>query len=227
MSAASPLVLARLLVGRDLALAWRQRGQVLLSIVFFVLTASLFPFAIGPDPALLARLAPGILWVSALFAVVLTMERIFQADYDDGSLEQLVLSPLPLTLQVLLKALVHWLTTGFLVTLAAPVVALTFALPGDQFWLLLATLLLGTMSLSLLGVIAAALTLGARRGALLVPLLVLPLSVPVLILGVLAVQAQGLSLAWRPHLFLMGALLLLFLPLAAFAAPAALRQALD
>ncbi|MEO1191247.1 MAG: heme exporter protein CcmB [Pseudomonadota bacterium] len=224
---ASSFSLARLFVARDLGLAWRQRGQVLLSIAFFLLTASLYPFAIGPDPVLLARLAPGILWVSALFALVLTLERIFQADYEDGSLEQLALSPLPLAVQVLLKALVHWLTTGMVVTLAAPLVSLTYGLPLNQLWLLLASLVLGTASLSLLGVIASALTLGARRGALLVPLLVLPLAVPILILGVLAVQALGLNLAWRPHLLLMGALLLVFLPLAAFAAPAALRQALD
>ncbi len=227
MSTPGGPTVARLIVGREISLAWRQRGQVLLSIVFFLLAASLFPFAIGPDPVLLARLAPGILWVSALFAVVLSMERIFQADYEDGSLEQLTLAPLPLWALVLLKALVHWLTTGLLVTLAAPLVAFTFSLPAGLLPILLATLGLGTLCLSLLGVIAAALTLGARRGALLVPLLVLPLTVPVLILGVLAVEAVALSLAWRPHLLLMGAFFMFLLPLAAWAAPAALRQALD
>jgi len=220
-------VVGLLLVGRDLALAWRQRGQVLLTIAFFVLSASLFPFAIGPDPVVLARLAPGILWVSALFSVVLSIERIFHTDYADGSLEQLALGPQNLGLLVLLKALVHWLTSGFLVTLSAPLVALAFALPGTHLPVLLATLLVGTLALSLLGVIAAALTLGARRGAFLVPLLVLPLAVPVLILGVLAVEAVGLGLAWRPHLLLLGAFVLLLLPVAALAAPAALRQALD
>jgi len=227
MSAVGGPALARLLVARELSLAWRQRGQALLSIIFFLLAASLFPFAIGPDPVLLARLAPGILWVSALFAVVLSMERIFQADYEDGSLEQLALAPLPLWALVLLKALVHWITTGLLVTLAAPLVALAFSLPASLLPVLLASLVLGTLCLSVLGVIAAALTLGARRGALLVPLLVLPLTVPVLILGVLAVQALALSLSPRPHLLLMGAFFLFLLPLAAWAAPAALRQALD
>ncbi len=227
MTDASAARAARLVVAREISLAWRQRGQVLLSIVFFLLAASLFPFAIGPDPVLLARLAPGILWVSALFAVVLSMERIFQADYDDGSLEQLSLTALPLWALALLKALVHWMTTGLLVTLAAPLVAFTFSLAAGLLPILLATLGLGTLCLSLLGVIAAALTLGARRGALLVPLLVLPLTVPVLILGILAVEAVTLNLAWRPHLLLMGAFFLFLLPVAGLAAPAALRQALD
>ncbi len=219
--------LAALVIRRDLALAWRQRGQVLLSIAFFLLSASLFPFAIGPDPNLLARLAPGILWVSALFAMVLSMERVFQADYEDGSLEQLALSGLPLPALALAKALVHWLASGLLVTLAAPVVALTFSLPAGLYPVLLASLALGSLSLSLIGIIAAALTLGARRGALLVPLIILPLAVPVLILGVMAVEAEALALSARPHLLLLGAFLLLLLPVAAVAAPAALRQALD
>jgi len=219
--------LAVLVIRRDLALAWRQRGQVLLSIAFFLLSASLFPFAIGPDPNLLARLAPGILWVSALFAMVLSMERVFQADYEDGSLEQLALSGLPLPSLALAKALVHWLASGLLVTLAAPVVALTFSLPSQLYPVLLASLALGSLSLSLIGTIAAALTLGARRGALLVPLIILPLAVPVLILGVMAVEAEALALSARPHLLLLGAFLLLLLPVAAVAAPAALRQALD
>lgn len=219
--------LATLVIRRDLALAWRQRGQVLLSIAFFLLSASLFPFAIGPDPNLLARLAPGILWVSALFAMVLSMERVFQADYEDGSLEQLALSGLPLPSLALAKALVHWLASGLLVTLAAPVVALTFSLPAPLYPVLLASLALGSLSLSLIGTIAAALTLGARRGALLVPLIILPLAVPVLILGVMAVEAEALALSARPHLLLLGAFLLLLLPVAAVAAPAALRQALD
>ncbi len=223
----TPVALAWHLLRRDLALAWRQRGQVLLAIAFFVLTASLFPFAIGPDPVLLARLAPGILWVAALFAMVLSMERIFQADFDDGSLEQITLSGLPLPLLSLTKALMHWLSSGLLVTLASPVVALTFSLPAPLYPVLLASLLLGSLCLSLLGTIAAALTLGARRGALLVPLLILPLSVPVLILGVMAVQAEATAQSASPHLLLMGAFFLLLLPIAAVAAPAALRQALD
>ncbi len=227
MKAPSALGLARLLVRRDLALAWRQRGQVLLAIAFFVLTASLFPFAIGPDPNLLTRLAPGILWVAALFAMVLSMERIFQADYEDGSLEQITLSALPLPILSLAKALVHWLVSGLLVTLAAPIVALTFSLPATLYPVLLASLLLGSLSLSLLGTVAAALTLGARRSALLVPLIILPLSVPVLILGVMAVQAEALAVSARPHLLLMGAFFLLLLPVTSIAAPAALRQALD
>ncbi|MBC6416505.1 MAG: heme exporter protein CcmB [Rhodospirillales bacterium] len=219
--------MALLLVRRDLSLAWRQRGQGLLSIAFFLLSASLFPFAIGPDPLLLGRLAPGILWVSALFAMVLSLERVFQPDYEDGSLEQLALSGLPLFLLVLAKALVNWLTGGLPVALASPLVALTLSLPMALYPVLLASLLLGGLCLSLMGCIGAALTLGARRAALLVPLLVLPLSVPVLILGVMAVQAEAANLTARPHLLAMGALCLLLVLLTAFAAPAALRQALD
>lgn len=221
MSAFTALIL------RDLRLAWRQRGESLLGVAFFLLAATLFPFGVGPEPELLRRIAPGILWVAALFAVVLSLERPFHADFEDGSLEQLALSPLPLPLLVLAKALVHWLTSGLLLVLAAPVILLMYDLPLALLPVILLTLLLGTPVLSLIGVAVAACTLGARRGSVLIPLLALPLFVPVLIVGVLAIQAAAAGLPARPHLLLLGAGLLLALPLALLAGPAALRLALE
>jgi len=215
------------LVGRDLRLTWRQRGEALTGVAFFVLAAVLFPFGIGPDAPLLQRIAPGVVWVAALFAVVLSLDRPFHADHEDGTLEQLALAALPLPLLVLAKALVHWLTAGLPLVLAAPLIALMYNLPAELLPPLLAALLLGTPTLSLLGVTVAAATLGARRGSILIPLLALPLFVPVLIVGVLAVEAAAEGLVPRQHLLLLGAGLLLALPLALLAGGAALRQALE
>lgn len=215
------------LAGRDLRLALRQRSDAGTVVLFFVLIASLFPLAIGPAPDLLLRIAPGVIWVTALLAVLLSLERLFLADFEDGSLELLVLAPTPLGVLVLAKCLAHWLTTGLPVLLAAPVIALLYGLDGGAFAPLIGALLLGTPSLSLVGAIGAALTLGARRGGVLVPLLVLPLYVPVLIFGVLAVDATLAGQPARPHLLLLGALLLGALPLAPLAAAAALRQAVE
>jgi len=215
------------LVRRDLLLTWRERGEALTGVAFFLLAALIFPFGVGPEAELLRRIAPGIVWVAALFAVVLSLDRPFHADYEEGALEQLLLSPLPLALAVLAKALVHWLASGLLLVLAAPVIALAYDLPPAQIPPLLLALLLGTPTLSLIGVTVAATTLGARRGSLLIPLLALPLFVPVLIVGVLALQAVALGEPARPHLLLLAAALLLALPLALIAGPAALRQAVD
>lgn len=215
------------LVLHDLRLVWRQRGEALIGVAFFLLAALLFPFGVGPEPELLRRIAPGIVWVAALFAVVLSLERPFHADHEEGLLDQLALSPLPLGAAVLAKALVHWLTSGLLLTLAAPLIALVYDLPETLLPVLLGALLLGTPILSLLGVVIAATTLGARRGGVLIPLLALPLFVPVLIVGVLAVESAAAGLSPRPHLLLLGAGLLLALPLALLAGPAALRQAVE
>lgn len=215
------------LLRRDLLLAWRRPGDALTVVAFFLLVGVIFPFGIGPDPQLLARVAAGIAWVAALFAVLLSLDRLFADDWRDGSLEQLWLSPLSKAALVLGKALVHWLTTGLPLVIAAPLIALIYNLPGDLLGPMMLALLLGTPSLSLLGAIGAALTLGARRGGVLLPLLLLPLMVPVLILGVLAIEAVAAGLPARPHFLLLGAGLLLSLPLAALAGPAALRQALE
>ncbi len=215
------------LVARDLRLALRQRSDVVTVVLFFVLTASLFPFGIGPEPKILARIAPGVIWVTALLAVLLSLERLFLADFEDGSLELMALAPAPLGLAVLAKCLAHWLTTGLPLVAATPLIALFYGLEPAAVPVLMLTMLLGTPTLSLIGAIVAALTLGARRGGVLVPLLALPLYLPVLILGFLSVDAALATLPAKPHLLLLGALFLLALPLAPLAAAAALRQALE
>jgi heme exporter protein B len=214
-------------VGRDLRLALRQRSDLFMAVLFFVLTASLFPFAMGPEPNLLIRIAPGIIWVTALLAVLLSLERLFLADFEDGSLELLALAPTPLALAVAAKILAHWLTTGLPLMAAAPLIALLYDMDPSGLVVLLAAMALGTPSLSLIGAIGAALTLGARRGGVLIPLLVLPLYVPVLIFGVSAIDADLAGLSSKPHLLLLGALLALALPLAPLASAAAVRQALE
>jgi heme exporter protein B len=215
------------IVARDLRLALRQRSDVFMAVLFFVLTSSLFPFAIGPEPNLLIRIAPGIIWVTALLAVLLSLERLFLADFEDGSLELLALARTPLALAVLAKILAHWLTTGVPLMAAAPLIALLYDMDPAGLTVLLAAMALGTPSLSLIGAIGAALTLGARRGGVLIPLLVLPLYVPVLIFGVSAIDADLAGLSSKPHLLLLGALLALALPLAPLASAAALRQAVE
>ncbi|MEE8499514.1 MAG: heme exporter protein CcmB [Kiloniellales bacterium] len=216
------------LIARDLRLALRQRADAGMVVLFFVLTAGIiFPFGIGPEPNLLARIAPGVIWVTALLAVLLSLERLFLADYEDGSLELLALAPLPLEATVLAKALAHWLTTGLPLVVAAPLLALLYNMDAAGLPMLVLAMALGSPSLSLVGAFGAALTLGARRGGVLIPLLVLPLNVPVLILGALAVDAALAGLSARPHLLFLGALFLISLVVAPLAGAAALRQALE
>jgi heme exporter protein B len=217
----------RLLVLRDLRLALRQGGDAAMVVAFFVLTVILFPFGVGPEAALLARIAAGILWVTALLAALLSLERLFQADWEDGSLEALALMPLPLEAQVLAKCLAHWIVAGLPLIVIAPLLALLLHLDSAGYPALLLSLLLGTPSLSLLGAVGAALSLGARRGGVLLSLLVLPLYIPVLIFGVAAIEAAIGGFGARPHLLLLGALLAGALVLAPVAAAAALRQALE
>lgn len=196
-------------------------------VAFFVLTVILFPFGVGPEAELLARIATGIVWVTALLAALLSLERLFQADYEDGSLEALALMPLPLEAQILAKCLAHWLVTGLPLTLAAPLLALLLHLDAAGYPVLVLGMALGTPSLSLIGAVGAALSLGARRGGVLISLLVLPLYIPVLIFGVASVEAAIGGFGARPHLLLLAALLAAALPLAPLAAAAALRQALE
>jgi heme exporter protein B len=210
---------------RDLRLAWRGRQESLTVLGFFAMATVIFPFGIGPEPQLLARVAAGILWTIALLAALLSFERLFQLDHEDGSLDLLLLAPAPLEMLVLAKCLAHWLTTGLPLIVLAPLAATMLHLPTEGLPTLLAALALGTPTLSLLGGIGAALVLGARRGGVLLPLLTLPLYVPVLVFGVAAVEASIAGLSPRPHLLLLGALLAGALPLAAIAAAAALRQA--
>lgn len=216
-----------LLVGRDLRLALRQGGDAAMVIGFFVLTVVLFPFGVGPEPQLLERIAPGVIWVTALLAALLSLERLFQADYEDGSLEALVLLPMPLEAQVLAKCLAHWLVTGLPLTLVAPLLGVFLHLDIAGYPALMLGMALGTPILSLIGAIGAALCLGARRGGVLLSLLVLPLYIPVLIFGVAAVEAETQGLGARPHLLLLAALLVLAVALVPFAAAGALRQAVE
>jgi len=215
------------LTARELRLALRQGGDFANVVAFFALAAILFPFGIGPEPALLARIASGVLWVTALLAALLSLERLFEPDYQDGSLEQLVLAPMPLELQVLAKCLAHWLVTGLPLTIIAPLIGLFLHLPSADYLPLVLAMALGTPTLSLIGAIGAALALGARRGGVLLSLLILPLYIPVLIFGVAASEAAAMGLSPRPHLLLLAALLAAALALAPWAAAASLRGALE
>jgi heme exporter protein B len=222
-------VLSRFLVliGRDLRLAVRQGMDSLLAVVFFVLAAILFPFGVGPDPMVLARIAGGVIWVAALLASLLSLEHLFQADYDDGSLDLLALCGLPLPLIVVAKVVSHWLTTAVPLIAATPVIALFLQFEPAALPVLIAALSLGTPTLSLIGAVGAAVILGARRGGVLLALLVLPLVVPVLIFGVAAVDAAQTQGAVGPPLMMLAALLLAALALAPWAAASALRLALE
>lgn len=217
----------REMLRRDLTLARRQSGESLLAVLFFVLGAVLFPLGIGPDPSLLAATAAGLLWVMALLATLLSLERLFALDREDGSLDLIVLAPQSLTLIVLGKAAAHWLTTGLGLVLAAPLLAVLLNMDGRGFGVLLAAMALGTPVLSLLGTVGAALTVGARRGGVLLTLLVLPLYVPILIFGAGAVEVALAGLTARGHLMMLGALLLAAIALCPWAAAAALRQATE
>lgn len=212
---------------RDLSLALRQGSDSLMVLGFFVVAVVLFPLGIGPEPQLLARIAPGILWVSALLAAMLSLDRLFQTDYEDGSLEQMVLAPAPLEFTVIAKVLSHWLTTGLPMLIIAPVLAILLHLDKHGFSALMLGLALGTPTLSLLGAIGAALVLGARRGGVLMTVLVLPLTIPILILGSGVIDAARQDLPYDSLLLLMAAILVLAIPLAPLAAAAAIRQAMD
>lgn len=217
----------RYVVARDVLLAMRRRSDVATTLFFFVIVASLFPLGVGPDPKLLRVMAPGILWVGALLASMLSLGRLFAEDYADGSLEQLVLAPEPLALVVIGKVMAHWMVSGLPLVLISPVIALQFDLPTEAMGTLLLALLLGTPVLSLIGAIGAALTVGVRGGGVLVSLLVLPLYVPVLIFGAGAVDASAMGMSASGHLSILGALLLGGMALAPWATAAALRISLE
>lgn len=212
---------------REVSLALRQKGEVLTPLVFFVVIASLFPLGIGPESALLLRMAPGVLWVSALLAAMLSLQRMFAMDYADGSLEQMVLSPTPLGLLVVAKALSHFLLSGLPLVLMAPILGLQFGLDGRALGILMLSLLLGTPTLSLIGSIGAALTLGVRGAGVLLSLLILPLYIPVLIFGAGAVEADAAGLGAGGHLSLLAALLVLSAFFSPLATTAALRISLE
>ena len=215
MSGTSTLLALTGVVRRDLRLAMRRKSELLTTLFFFVIVVSLFPLGIGPEMARLREIAPGVLWVAALLATMLSLGRLFEQDYIDGALEQMLLSPVPVGGLVAGKVFAHWLLSGLPLTLLAPVLALQYDLPMPSVALLTISLAIGTPVLSLVGAIGAALTLGMRGGGVLVSLLVLPLYIPVLIFGAGAVQAQSTGISPDAHLSLLGALL----ALAAFFAP--------
>ncbi len=215
------------IVRRELLLSLRRRTEVVTTLFFFVVVSTLFPLAISPDPAILRNLASGVLWVAALLACMLSLPRLFAADYADGSLEQMVLAPSSLALLILKKIYAHWLVSGLPIVLLSPLLGLQYALPTDALLVLFASLLLGTPILSLIGAIGAALTLGVRGSDLLLPLLMLPLLIPVLILGSGAVAASLGAVSPEAHFSLLGAYLLVSIVLAPWVAAVSVRLAVE
>ena len=208
---------------RDLALAVRAGGGFGLGLAFFLIVTVLVPFGVGPEGALLARIAPGILWVGALLACLLSLDRVFQLDFEDGTLDLLATSPIPMEGLVMMKALAHWLTTGLPLVLAAPVFGILMQLEGPGLWWLFVTLLLGTPALSMIGTFGAALTVGLKRGGLLLSLLVLPLYVPTLIFGAEAARRGATGMEAMTPLLLMAGITAGSVALIPFAAAAAIR----
>lgn len=223
----STTAILRCLLWRDIQLVLRRHSDVVATLFFFVIAASLFPLGIGADSALLRAIGPGVLWVAALLSAMMSLGRLFAADFSDGTLEQLLLSPVPLTLVVAVKIASHWLVSGLPLVLLAPIIGLQFDLSARDLWVLTFSLLLGTPVLSLIGSIGAALTLGVRGGGVLVALLVLPLYIPVLIFGAGAVTSSASGFGAQAGLSLVGAMLVLSLVFAPLAASAALRIALE
>jgi len=214
-----------MLLRRELMLVMRHGFDSLMVVAFFAIAIILFPFGVGPEPNILARIASGILWVAALLAAMLSLERQYLSDFEDGSLELLASSPAGLEAVALAKALGHWLTTGLPLVVSAPLLAFILRMPAEGYGALILTLILGTPILSLLGGAGAALVLGARRGGVLLALLVMPLFIPVLIFGVGAIEAALGGYAVGPHIMFLGGLMLLALVLCPFATAAALRIA--
>ena len=217
----------RAVLARDLLVAWRRKTDAMTTLFFFVIVASLFPLGVGPEPDTLREIAPGVVWVAALLSAMLSLPRMFAADFADGSLEQLILSPHPLAMLVLSKVAAHWLTTGLPLVLVGPLLGLQFDLPPDALLILSGALLIGTAALSLLGAVGAALTLGVRGAGALVALLVLPLYVPVLIFGAGAVVATIHGMQAAGHLSLLGAMAMAAFVISPVATSVALRIALE
>jgi len=208
---------------RDLLLAWKRPGDILNPLFFFVMVATLFPLAVGPSPEQLELSGPAVLWVAALLAMLLSLNSLFLSDFEDGSLDQMLVSPLPLSALALGKSLSHWLTSGLPLVLVSPVVAITFRMPFSVTGILMLTLLLGTISLSLLGSVGAALTVGLHRGTALLSLLILPLAMPVLIFGARTVSLVAAGDGVAGGLYFLGAYAVLVLSFSPFATAAALR----
>lgn len=215
------------IIKRELQIAMRKQTEILNPLWFFLIVITLFPLVIGPDPKLLSRIAPGVAWVAALLSALLSFERLFRDDYIDGSLEQLMLTSQPLVLTALAKVLAHWLLTGLPLILLSPIAALLLSLEISIWWALVLTLLLGTLVLSCLGAIGVALTVGLRKGGVLLSLLVVPLFIPVLIFSASVLDAAGLNLPYSGQLAILGAILAGVMTLSPFAIATALRISLD
>ena len=215
------------LLKRDLKLAARHGLDSFMVVAFFVLVVTLFPLAVGPEQAILGRIGSGVIWVAALLSAMLSMDRLFQQDYEDGSLDLLALSPIALELLVLAKTLAHWMSTGLPLIIVSPLLGVLMNVSSAGYATMILSLALGTPILSLVGAIGAALSLGARRGGVLISLLILPLLIPVLVFGVSAVETALTDLPTRSELLILGAMLLVALALVPYAAAAALRQALE
>ena len=222
----SLLAVARAQARRDLRLVWRRRGDAAQPVLFAVMVVALFPLALGADPQQLARIAPGVLWVAVLLAGLLALDSLYRGDLEDGSLEQMLLAPVPLAWLIAVRVAVHWVTTALPLVLLTPVLAELLYLPGELLPVLLVSLLLGTPLLSLLGAVVAALTVGIRRSGMLLALLALPLFLPVLVFGAGSVMAAAQGLPWAGALLLMAAGLVLAVVLAPLVAAAAIRIAL-
>ena len=215
------------MIHRDLLLVMRRKSEVLTALFFFVVVTSLFPLGIGADAALLRKIAPGVIWVAALLATLLGLHRMFAADYADGTLEQMALSPQPMVLLVVGKMIAHWIVCGLPLVILAPIIGIQFDLYLSSLYVLMGTLLMGTPVLSLLGSIGAALTLGVRGGSVLMSLLILPLYIPVLIFGAGAVYANSVGLETSGHFSLLGALLILALAFVPWVSAAAVKIAIE
>lgn len=215
------------IIRRDLVLAMRRRSEIANPVLFFILVITLFPLGIGAQPKLLQAIAPGIIWVSALLATMLSLDSLFRSDFDDGSLEQLLLSPYPTSILVLGKITAHWLTTGLPLIIIAPLLAVFLGMPNQSLSILLLTLLLGTPVLSLIGAVGVALTVGLRRGGMILSLLVLPLYVPVLIFASNAVEMASMGLPVNAQISILISMLLMALVLAPWPTAAALKMSIN
>lgn len=215
------------LLRRDVGLAWAVGGSTRLALAFFAITVTLFPFGVGPGAEILSRIAPGVIWVAALLASLLSLDRLFEADFEDGSLDLLAIGPLPLPVMVLVKTVAHWVATALPLIMLSPLLALTMQLEGAAYPTLIISLVIGSPALSFIGVIGAALTTGLRRAGVLLSLIVLPLYIPVLIFATGAIDAARVGLDSAPHLMLLGASTLVSLVLGCWAGAAAIKLHLE
>ncbi|WP_114786748.1 heme exporter protein CcmB [Vibrio tetraodonis] len=215
------------IIQRELLIAFRRQADIFNPLWFFIIVITLFPLSIGPEPNLLARIASGIVWVAALLSALLSLERLFRDDFQDGALEQLMLMPLPLPVVVISKVIAHWMLTGFPLILISPLLAILLSLDFNSWLAVVATLLVGTPTLSFIGAIGVALTVGLQKGGVLLSLLVLPLYIPILIFATSAIDAASLGMAYKGQLAILGAMLVGSITLTPFAIASALRVSVN